>query len=127
MAMFDLAIIKAACDHLDAQMSQSPKGISSSTTFPFFHIFMDGNTIIFKDAPEMAAFGSRPYTTKIIEAEIIDSGGQSAVIKLIFQRYDPNGVKTTKAKAIWGITKIKNSWKVHWRQFLGEITATETK
>jgi hypothetical protein len=127
MAMFDLAIIKAACDHLDAQMSQSPKGISSSTTFPFFHIFMDGNTIIFKDAPEMAAFGSRPYTTKIIEAEIIDSGGQSAVIKLIFQRYDPNGVKTTKAKAIWGITKIKNSWKVHWRQFLGETTATETK
>ena len=123
--MSDLAIITTVCNHLDAQMSQNFEGISNSTTFPFFHIFMDGKTIIFKDVSEMAIFGNRPYATKIIEAEIVDVGGSSAVMKLIFQRCDLKGEKTVKAKAIWGITRVEGFWKVHWRQFLGEIKAAE--
>lgn len=113
--------IEAAHGHLSAQMSQSVEEITKTTTFPFFHVQPDGETITFQSAKEMASFGARTFTTEIIECELIDSGEGSAVLRLVFQRYDLDGNKTIKAKAIWGATEVDHAWTIHWRQFLGQL------
>ena len=113
--------IQAAHEHLTAQMSQSVDGINKSTIFPFFHMQPDGETTIFHTAEEMAAFGGRSFKTEIIECNVVDSGEDSVVLNVVFQRYDLDGNKTIKAKAIWGTTRKSGSWSVHWRQFLGQV------
>ncbi|MGR8950431.1 MAG: hypothetical protein ACU84Q_20500 [Gammaproteobacteria bacterium] len=113
--------IESAHGHLKAQMSRSIDELNATTTFPFFHIQPDGETITLQTAEEMAPLGGQPFKTKIIECEIIEEGEGTAVLRVVFQRYDMEGNKTIKAKAVWGATKIDGSWTIHWRQFLGQV------
>lgn len=113
--------IDAAVAHLESQMAQSAERLDQTTMFPFFHIMPDGHTTIFQNSDELAPFGSNPFRTEVIESEVVESGAGSAVIKLVFQRYDLNGKKSIKAKAIWGATETGDTWCIHWRQFLGQV------
>ena len=113
--------VEAARGHLEAQMSQSVADIEKMTSFPFFHIQADGETMIFQSAEELAPLGAQSFKTEIISSEVIESGEQTAILKLSFQRYDPQGTKTAQAKAIWGATQVSEQSTIHWRQFLGTI------
>jgi hypothetical protein len=111
--------VQSAHDHLQAFFSQDIEEINRTTLFPFFHVNPDGEASIFNSAEDLAPLGDQPFRSEIIECTVLDSGEDSAVLGVVFQRFDLDGVKTIKAKAVWGAARIENRWAVRWRQFLG--------
>jgi hypothetical protein len=113
--------VQSAHDHLQAFFSQDIEEINKTTLFPFIHINPDGEALIYNSAEDLATPGGRPFTSEIIECTVLDSGEDSAVLGVVFQRFDLEGVKTIKAKAVWGVARTENGWAVRWRQFLGSM------
>ena len=62
-----------------------------------------------------------PFKTEIVECKLLDSGGISAILTVIAQRYSLEGVATVRVKSVWGATKSDNGWGIRWRHFLGEV------
>ena len=113
--------VQAASKHLDAFMSQDVEGLLQTTLFPFVHIQPNGEFLKFESAEELAVFGDQPFNTEISECEILDSGEDSAILSVVAQRSNFDGLATIRVKAVWGATKSENRWRIRWRHFLGEV------
>ncbi|MFK7977147.1 MAG: hypothetical protein AB8C02_13515 [Halioglobus sp.] len=112
---------RAAHEHLEAFMAQDVEKIRQTTHFPFVHIQPDGEFLSFASAEELAAFGDLPFKTEIVECDLLDAGEDSAILAVVAQRSNLDGVLTIRVKAVWGATKSENGWRIRWRHFLGEV------
>ena len=112
--------VAAIREHLDTVNAADRELLKATTTFPLFQGGGDGPKHWYTTADEVP-FPLPPNRLELVSEEIWATTGDLVLFALVSQLVSPDDQPLQQVHMLWTVHRDGDSWKVGWRQFLGQV------